>query len=178
MEILRAIQLYADTQQMRFLVAGGHAVACYGMSRQTGDIDFVVSLSEKEKWLQLLEKLRYTKLQDDNRFSRFKPDQLAAWPIDLMYVDQNTFEKMYAARENRDFGATIAPIVSAKHLAILKLHALKHFQPHRAPKDYGDLLALIKAGAATFEDGELKALCIKYANQALYDRIISDIGRK
>ena len=50
---------------MPFAVIGGHAVNSYGIQRHTADLDLVVQLSAKERWLELMDKLAYKKGQDD-----------------------------------------------------------------------------------------------------------------
>jgi hypothetical protein len=177
-EIIRSISLYCETKGLKFLLAGGHAVNYYGISRQTGDIDLIANKDAKKDWLELLGKLDYTSFQDDDRFSRFKSNYIAAWPIDLMYVDTKTFETLLTNSKEGDLGVVKARFVSAKHLATLKIHALKHYQPHREPKDYGDLLALLETNQTGFTEDELKAVCLRYANLELYDRINLDLKRK
>ncbi len=176
MEILRTIKLYCDAKNLPFLVIGGHAANAFGISRQTGDLDLLVRGSDKAQWQELLGKLRYKEYQSDQKFSRFSPDQIAAWPIDLMYVDSTTFAKLSAESTEHDFGAVCAALVSGRHLAILKIHALKHHAEHRVAKDYGDLLQLLKSGKAVFSDTELRELCERYAHLALYHRLQQDLA--
>ena len=177
MEILRTIALYSESKAMRFIVVGGQAVNAYGISRQTGDIDLIVEGSRKADWSGLLERLKYKPHQDDDRFSRYQPPELAAWPIDLMYVDDLTFEKLFSAARDMIIGVSEVAVVSPEHLVALKIHALKNFQPHREPKDYGDLLALLRTAASNIDSPELEQLCLRYASHDLYDRLNKDLGR-
>lgn len=160
---------------MPFLLIGGHAINAYGISRQTGDIDLLVQHTRKHRWLELLAKLRYSVGQDDDRFSRFRPDTIAAWPIDLMYVDDETFNKLLSESQSVDLGLANVRVPSARHLATLKIHALKHFQAHRNAKDYNDLIQLLRSKQADISTGDLKALCERYANFNLFDKIIADL---
>ena len=175
MEILRTISLYTDGKPMPFLVIGGHAVNAFGISRQTGDLDLLVQRSTKPDWLVLMSKLHYSKGQDDDRFARFKPDQLAGWPIDIMFVDDETFAKLFQASIETVMGAARVRIASARHLVILKIHALKYFQEHRFIKDYNDLIGLIKSGKTGLSQDDLSELCIKYASIDLFNRLINDL---
>ena len=175
MEILRTIKFYTDDRAMRFLVIGGHAINSYGISRQTGDLDLLVPRDDESKWHDLLIKLKYSPGQRDSRFARYRPDQIAAWPIDLMLVDASTFNQMFEEGRDTDFSIVSVKVVSARHLAILKLHALKHYQEHRFLKDYTDLASLLRSGRAQFTKEELEALCDKYADKQLYQRLVSDL---
>ena len=178
MEILRTISLYVEGKDMPFLLIGGHAVNAYGISRQTGDIDFVVQRSAKPRWLLLMSKLNYTVSQDDDNFTRFKPDSLAAWPIDLMFVDDETFKKLMQERVEKIVGSTPVSIVSARHLATLKIHALKHYQEHRFIKDYNDLIGILRSKKAEISEEDLKELCVKYANIELFNRLKEDLDKR
>lgn len=174
MEILRSISLYIEGKDMPFMVIGGHAVNIHGISRQTGDLDILVPLRTKSCWQELMGKLRYVEGQSDDRFSRFRAGQLDNWPIDIMYVDDNTFNAIYKDCTSCDFGQTKANVISLKHLVILKLHALKHYQEHRFAKDYTDLVALLKKSGESVANEDFKQKCLKYAGQDIYDRLKSD----
>jgi hypothetical protein len=161
---------------MAFLVIGGHAANAYGISRQTGDLDLLVKLSQKNEWsILLVNKLRYTPMQDDEKFTRYKPSEIAAWPIDLMYVDDITFSKMYADGKQSDFGHVTVPVVSIRHLIILKIHALKYFQAHRYSKDFTDIVGLMKSSKDLFTSYELQELCKKYASTELFDKLAREL---
>lgn len=175
MEILRTIQAYAEAQGLRFLVIGGHAVNCFGLARQTGDIDILVERELSDKWREILVKLDYQPGQSDTRFARFRSIHLAAWPIDLMFVESSTFQKMYAESEVFELGVSKVRVVSARHLATLKLHALKVYQESRHLKDYNDLVGLLRAGKAVFEEGEFRDLCLRYASLELFEKVSQEL---
>ena len=175
MEILRTISFYCESHNMSFLIIGGHAVNHYGIARQTGDIDILVPLNKKLEWDELLKKLNYTSLQSDTRFARYKADVIAEWPIDLMFVDDKTFSKMFHESESAKMGPVSVRFASAKHIAILKIHALKHFQAHRSAKDFGDLIGLIKSTHVSFDNDELLEICKKYASEDLFLKIQTEL---
>lgn len=171
MEILRTIALYTEDKQMPFILIGGHAVNAYGIARQTGDIDILVQINQKPKWMIIFQKLRYKIGQNDERFARFSPETLGGWPIDLMFVDDRTFEKMYANSIEMLVGVATTKVVSARHLATLKIHALKYFQEHRYAKDMADLVSLLRSGKTCLTKTDLKELCERYANIELFEKI-------
>lgn len=178
MEVLRSLSLYVEGKDMPFLLIGGQAANVYGISRQTGDLDLVVKLSSKERWLVLLGKLGYEKGQDDDRFARFMPHSLTEWPIDLMFVDDPTFAKLQKDSIESQLGPAQVRVVSPRHLATLKIHALKYYQEHRFVKDYTDLLALLRSGQTGLSEPELEALCGRYATRELFERIKRDCFEK
>lgn len=162
---------------MPFLVIGGHAICAHGLARQTGDIDLVVPKSAIGNWHELMGKLKYTAGQNDDRFARFRPESLGSWPIDLMFVDNLTFEKLAADAVEFDFGFAHASVVSARHLATMKIHALKQYQDHRFAKDYGDLVWLLRSGKTKLTEEDLRALCERYATAGLFDKLKSELGK-
>ncbi len=174
MEVLRSISLYVEDKDMPFVLIGGHAVNYYGISRQTGDIDLLVRLSDKDKWHNLLLKLNYKDSQNDNVFARYRAE-LGTWPIDLMYIDNNTFEKIYDDAKKGNIDLAEVQVISPEHLIMLKLHALKRFLPERFSKDYTDLISLLKADKVKISKSELQELCIKYATLELYYKIITEV---
>lgn len=170
MEILRTIALYTQGKHMPFLVIGGHAINAYGLSRHTGDLDLLVPFNTKPAWISLMSQLRYKVGQDTDQFARFRPDTIAAWPIDLMFVEPNTFDKMLSDATQVEFGMVQVPVVSLRHLVALKIHAMKVPQEHRDAKDFSDLLFLLKKSEMRKE--ELFALCERYASVELFDRLM------
>jgi hypothetical protein len=175
MEILRTISLYSEAQGMPFLLIGGHAVNAYGVQRQTGDIDLIVKSSQRKAWEDLFVKIRYQSDRSDNRFIRYRPDTIAAWPIDLMLVDDETFSKLYSESRLTDLGVIAVKVVSPQHLITLKLHALKVYQEHRYAKDYNDVIQLLRHTCPQLRDEALRELCVRYADVALYEKLAKDL---
>lgn len=161
---------------MPFLLIGGHAVNAYGIQRQTGDIDLIVRKAQREEWQALFEKIRYTADQSDDRFIRYRPDTIAAWPIDLMLVDDETFSKLRTDAHSIDLGMVTVNVVSPRHLVTLKLHALKVYQEHRHARDYTDVVQLLRHVCTELRDDDLRSLCVRYANESLYEKLSKDIG--
>ena len=174
MEILRLIRVYAEDKGLPFMLIGGQAANYYGISRQTGDIDLLVRSSDKDQWHSFLTRLSYKAGQNSSVFARYRAD-LGTWPIDLMYVDDDTFKKIYDNAKDSDVNVGGVKVISPEHLVMLKLHALKHFQPERFSKDYSDLILLLKTGTAKMTKAELEGLCLKYATSELYEKIISEV---
>ncbi len=163
---------------MPFLLIGGHAVSAHGASRQTGDIDLLVQRSSKDKWAEFFQKIRYKASQDDVRFTRYTPDTIAAWPIDLMYVDDETFSKMLNEAISTEVSSVAIKIASVRHMIILKIHAMKYFQEHRFTKDYSDVIHLMKLHPQALPITELKTTCLKYGSVDIYEKLSNDLKSK
>ncbi len=59
--------------KLRFLVIGGLAVNHYGYSRETGDLDFFISLSDRAEWMKLLQDFGYASHNDGGNFIQYNP---------------------------------------------------------------------------------------------------------
>lgn len=81
---------------------------------------------------------------------------------------------LYENSVKGEIGVADINIVSARHLALLKIHALKHYQAYRYARDYNDLLFLIGSSKCDFSPKELKELCLKYASLDLYEKLQQD----
>ncbi len=64
--------------------------------------------------------------------------------LDLMFVEDSTFQPMWQASELRDFGEAKARVPCLDHFLALKLHALKQSLIHRTSKDADDIEMLVR----------------------------------
>lgn len=163
-------------QESAVLLIGGHAVNAYGIQRQTGDIDLLVQRSHSSEWGELFKKLQYESFQFDSNFLRYKPDTVAAWPVNLMLVDDATFSKLFHDSRETNLGVVKVGVVSPRHLATLKIHALKVYQEHRFSRDYNDLVQLLKGECRDISSEDLRELCLRYATEELFNKINKDLG--
>lgn len=171
MEILRSIALYVEDKDLPFILIGGHAINAYGISRQTGDIDLLIRSNDANRWQELMTKLKYNTTQVDTKFIRYLSENIAAWPIDFMLVDNETFDKFQSESQFVEVGVANVRVVSRRHLVLLKLHALKVFLEHRFAKDFNDVLLLLKQKETGITAEELEPICLKYATSDLLEKI-------
>jgi len=149
-----------ETQRrgLDFLVIGGLAVNFYGYSRDTADVDLLVSQEARTAWVELLSGKGYIVEQDAGAFMQLTSPLGPEWPIDLMLVQQPTFQAMLAAaREVEMLGAPVR-IPSLDHLIALKLHALKHGRAHRFLKDFQDIGGLARIGGLDLTSEKVRQL--------------------
>lgn len=169
MEILKNLKLKAESRRVSFIVIGGHAMNALGYSRQTGDLDLLVSNADKDFWISTISKYGYQQVQAHPVFARFKSVDIAAWPIDFMFVSPEVFSKLLDESSVKDFGDTAVLVPCIKHMIALKLHALKQRQAHRETKDLLDIQELLRM--ESIEPEELRQLCEKYDRMDLYEQL-------
>lgn len=111
MEVLKLVEKEAALAGKRFILIGGHAINVHGISRTTGDIDLMVEREDLKFWSALLMKLNYTIFRETSAFIQSRPTEIAAWPIDLMLVSEQTMSKALAdALYTAHFGPKVSGI--------------------------------------------------------------------
>ena len=65
---------------------------------------------------------------------------------------------------------------SVTHLIFMKLHSMKTGPAERAAKDLADVLELLRLRNLDPRSAEFQAMCEKYANREIHERIIEFWG--
>jgi hypothetical protein len=171
MELADFIQLGRKKPALRFLIIGGYAVAAHGHTRATFDVDFLVRRAEREAWFARIAAAGLTLFGESNAFAQFGQPE-GGDGLDLMFVDEPTFDPMWQASEERDFGGSRARIPCLDHLLALKLHALKQSMPHRTSKDAEDVEILARRNGLKLSDPRYEQLFLKYGSREIYDTFL------
>ena len=172
MELFVTIEQRSQDGGLQCLVIGGLAVNFYGYSRETADIDLLISRNQQADWRKLFSDLNYTVDRDAGTFVQLAPPTEGEWPVDLMLVNEATFFPMWEhSRDVRMMGARMK-IPSLEHLMALKLHALKHTRPHRFLKDFQDLEGLIMVNHLDPNSEKVRELFLKYGTLDLHEKIV------
>ncbi len=89
-----AILRCASERGLPSLLIGGNAVILLGYFRNTVDLDLLLPEQSRSRWLDLLHELGYRFFHGGDAFAQFEPPERSAAPVDLMFVDQATWEKL------------------------------------------------------------------------------------
>ncbi len=171
MQVLKSVREMAERQELPFLLIGGHAVNIHGYSRMTEDIDLLIRREDLAAWRQCLAKLGYTASEEHGAFCQLNSPDGSSRRIDLMLVNNTTFEKLNARAKVAAYIGSEIPVVAVEHLIALKLHALRQELPHRAIKDFLDVVELIRANHLDLNDSEMQEIFKRYATDDLARRI-------
>ena len=151
------------------ILAGGWAVNHYGYSRYTRDIDWVCRRSDEAAAKNLIASLGM-EITFEAMATRFHhPVHLTAPPIDLLWVDDETFRKLAAAAEFATTRKDI-PVVGFRELLIMKIAALENDR-NRHGKDVLDLRWLLGQHPRRISEADLELLCQRYGPPGSYDFI-------
>lgn len=172
MEILKTIHAATTRAHKRFLLIGGHALNVHGISRSTGDLDLMVRAQDAPFWRELLIRLGYDIFHESSAFIQSKSAAIAAWPIDLIVVNDETMEKALRDAITTEVMGPRVEVASLGSLIAMKLHALKFVDSARALKDQSDLLALLGLAGITVDSESFRQLCLKYGTIGIYERLV------
>jgi hypothetical protein len=166
----------AAKRNLRLLLIGGHAINYYGCSRETSDLDFLISQKERAGWMQIFAQFGYNTFHDRDCFIQYDAPHDSAWPVDLMLVQEQTFGAMLSQSVEADFFDNKTRVPSLEHLIALKLHALKHTQMHRFLKDFLDVENLIYINKLDIKSPHIRNLFEKYGTPDLYEKISRSVS--
>jgi hypothetical protein len=161
--ITAALAALAEAE-CRVLVIGGNALEAHGYARFTIDVDCLITASSIDKLKAALSRHGFQHAGRMNSFHEFwfegKPGGM---PIHAMFVNDETFEKMWARREAMPSATGPLHVPCVVHLIALKLHAAKN-NPKRLEKDMGDVLELLERNPDAVTREELEQVCKGYAS--------------
>jgi hypothetical protein len=178
MSPLDDVARFAAARGLDALVCGGHAVNAYQVIRKTGDLDLVVRARDAPEWRAHLLGLGYAVFHEDPAFLQLSPPTTTGWPIDLLLVDDGTFDAMKGDARPFTFGGTACLIPSLEHLLAMKLHALRFGGEPRMRKDGIDVVELAEANGVDLVGERFRALCDRFADARVYERILQYAGKR
>ncbi len=168
---LYQIRQKAQDQRLEFLLIGGLAVIEHGFARLTTDLDLLVRKGVGETWKRMLLGMGYALINEKESFQQYDRPGAATWPVDLMLVNDPTYEGLAAASLPIEVMGASIRMVSLKHLLALKLHVLKQEKIGRFLDDLIDVVELVKANQLDLQSPELHDLFLKHGNAELYDKV-------
>ncbi len=80
------------------VLIGGFAVNHYNVTRQTADVDFLITREDFDRIRAFLEKAGYQQILAQDTFAQFKSGRLSLLDVDLMFVDRETLGKIFGRR--------------------------------------------------------------------------------
>ncbi len=157
------------------ILIGGFAVNYYNVTRQTADIDFLVSEDDFNIILEFLKKEGYEVDYTHKVFVRLKGKGKYIIDIDFLFVDKTTFDGIKLDSQEIKIAGEDFYVPSLEHLIALKLHSIKYNQKNREFKDLPDIINLIKANKVKYKKKQFKDICLKYGTAELYNKIRESI---
>jgi len=171
MSLLADISHQARARGLPCILCGGHAVIVHGFPRTTFDFDFIIRRSDRAGWLSLLLDFGYKIYQENPGFLQMNGPDKKSPPVDLMFVNEDTFRKLAAEAIQAPDVVFEASVISLRHLLAMKCHAIKDGRRGRIERDMDDVLELVRINNVDVGRPEWKELIMKYGPPELYDKL-------
>jgi len=153
------------------VLIGGFAVNHYRVTRQTADVNFLITREDFDKSVGLLEKAGYKKTTLEENFAQLESSKLSLLDVDFMFVDAQTLKKILDEGQKLKIVGQAFIVPSLHHLIALKLHSIKYNEKIRLTKDLPDIINLIRINEVDIDDKNFKDICQQYGTPQLYKKI-------
>jgi hypothetical protein len=153
-----------------FLLVGGMALPAFDVVRQTIDVDLLIASENESVLRKVLISEGYVEVGRTENFVRYASDSLYHADVDVLLVDQDTFQKMLAESHPFNSGRVSFKVPCVTHMIMLKLHAMKN-NTGRELKDLYDIVEILRNSPDKIDDRELNKICLKYGPEAIYAKI-------
>ncbi|MDE2027144.1 MAG: nucleotidyltransferase [Candidatus Omnitrophica bacterium] len=160
-----------NEQGISCILIGGFAINYYKVTRQTADVDFLITKEGFNKIFKYLEEAGYKKNSLQENFVQLQNSH-ALMDVDFMFVDQKTIEKILSEGKKIKIVGQAFTVPSLYHLIALKLHSIKFNPKVRLTKDFPDIVNLIRINDVDFKERKFKELCFTYGTEEIYNRIL------
>ena len=162
-------------EEVSCILIGGFAVNYYKVTRQTADVDFLITKEDFDKIFTHLEKAGYQKGLAQENFTQLKSGRVSLMDIDFMFVDQETLSKILKESQKIKIAKQEFYVPSLDHLIALKLHAIKYNPKIRLIRDLPDVINLIRINKVNVHSEKFKTLCFKYGTEEIYTKILEGV---
>jgi len=115
-----------------------------GYIRNTVDLDLLVPEESRSQWLDLMRGLGYRILHEVSALAQFEPGNSGAPPVDLMFVDQATWEKLTEGATPIDLAGENILLPRPEHLVALKVHAANSPTRTKPELDWEDIRQIVR----------------------------------
>lgn len=174
--VFHLISDIVDKNGIVCVLIGGFALNYHKVTRQTADIDFLITKDDFEKIACALQEAGYKQdyLQKEV-FVRLKSSSRYLIDLDFMFVDKETLDKLIKDAQEITIAQRKFIVPSLNHLIALKLHSIRYNPKMREHKDLPDIINLIKMNGLKVKSSEFKNLCLKYGSDELYQKILNQV---
>ena len=154
------------------VLIGGYAVNAHKVTRQTLDVDLLMT---EDDYRRLLPPLRHAGCEEvlhGRLFARIRHPALSLMEVDMVFVDGKTRDGVVKEGKEVELEGEKFFVPSLNHLFALKLHAMKQNIRRRGFRDLQDILDLANANGVDIEKPEFRDLFLKYGPQEIYEEIL------
>jgi len=166
-------QIIADGMAERgvpVLLIGGMALPAFDVVRQTVDMDCLIAAGKESTLRDVLVAAGYNEVARTEMFVRYSSPSVYHYDVDVLLVDDITFERILAESQLFDTGESGFNVPCIAHMIMLKLHAMKN-SSSRVLKDLSDVAEILRANPGEVAESQLQAMCEKYGPAGVYAKL-------
>ena len=142
--VLNELTAFFERQGCRFAIVGAFGLHAYGLSRATGDLDFIVDFACQDDLISFLEGLGYQTIYKSSGYSNHVHSLFEMGRLDFIYVEGNTADLLFSEIEYKfSIGNRKMPVPRPEHLIALKVLAIKN-NPRRTFREMADIQFLME----------------------------------
>jgi hypothetical protein len=153
---------HAAARSLPSLLIGGNALILLGYLRNTVDLDLLVPEETRSRWLDLLQELGFRFLHGVSAFAQFEPSDQNGVPLDLMFVDQETWKKLAEGAATVDLAGERVLLPRPEFLVALKLHAAVSPTRSKPETDWEDIRQIVRICELDPKEESFRALILRY----------------
>ena len=140
---LETIATFFDEQEHRYALIGGLALAAFGHTRATLDLDLVVDRDCQSEIIDFMESLGFDTLHRSQGYSNHSHADSAMGRVDFVYIQGRTSEELFGGVTLVEGpGGRKVPVPKAEHLIAMKVLAMKN-DPERTFQELADIRNLM-----------------------------------
>jgi len=170
-EEVRTILRVAAERGLPSLLIGANAIVLLGYIRNTIDFDLIVPEESRSQWLDLLGELGYRLFHGASAFAQFEARESAGTPVDLMFVDRATWDRLSDGAREMDLAGQQVLLPRPEHLVALKLHAIRSPTRGKPEIDWEDIRQIVQICALDPEEESFRALILRYGGVDALEKI-------
>jgi hypothetical protein len=168
--VLRLLAAISEETNIPILLIGGYALQAYGVSRQTVDVDVLVSDAHAGAVHTALQGAGYAEVARSEIFVRYRHPSIVLADVDVLFADGDTAKRMSERAMHYVSGEATYLVPALSHLVAMKLHAIRS-NPQREPRDFADIVELVRANPGRLGQDELRDLCAKYGPVGVWEKL-------
>ena len=144
-----------------------------GYIRNTIDLDLLVPEHSRSEWLSLLRELGYRFFHGTASFAQFESRDKTGPPVDLMFVEQQTWEKLLEGANEMRLGSEAVLLPRPEYLVALKLHAAASPTRSKPEVDWEDIRQIVQICRLDPTEESFRALILRYGGEGALAKIQS-----
>jgi hypothetical protein len=171
---LTEIAGFLERRELRYALVGGLALAAYGGTRTTLDLDLAVDSNGQEALIGFMESLGFETLYRSSGYSNHVHADERRGRVDFVYVGGSTRDRLFAGARMHELGPGLTvPVPKAEHLAAMKVQAMKN-DPARTFQELADIGILLAAPGVDRE--AVRAIFEKHGLEKRFDELEATLG--